>query len=111
VENIGLYQYLLTSFVLSIIQYVLATTTTGESTSRVQNNEKGTLLGLEHSLFAAARIATPQLGTMILTNYGVSAVSISCGAVYGSIALLWIAFDSHRSKIPVAKVPSERKER
>lgn len=35
----------------------------------------GTLLGLEHSLFAFARIATPQIGVNLLQSGGIPLVS------------------------------------
>mmetsp|Transcript_22958 Transcript_22958/g.25126 ORF Transcript_22958/g.25126 Transcript_22958/m.25126 type:complete len:420 (+) Transcript_22958:25-1284(+) len=104
----GLYQYLLTAFALSIVQYVLATATTGESTSRVSDEEKGTLLGMEHSLFAAARVATPQLGNQIFERGGVAAVSFACAAIYGIITLMWGTFDLKPAKI---EVNTERKEK
>ncbi len=42
--------FIASSFGLSVIQYVLATTLTGESTARVNASSRGTLLGIEHSL-------------------------------------------------------------
>jgi len=52
----GMHVYIGFAFLLSIVQYVLSTTITSESTTRVGQNAKGTLIGLEHSLFAAARV-------------------------------------------------------
>jgi OCT family organic cation transporter-like MFS transporter 18 len=98
----GLYQFLLSSFLLSVIQYVLATTITGESTGRVSQSAKGTLLGLEHALFAAARIASPQLGVTILTTQGVSSVCYACAGIYLAVTLLYrtVEKDSSASKKP-----------
>mmetsp|Transcript_17894 Transcript_17894/g.36136 ORF Transcript_17894/g.36136 Transcript_17894/m.36136 type:complete len:431 (-) Transcript_17894:44-1336(-) len=85
----GFYEYLSLAFILSMMQYVLGTTITGESTARVGPLAKGTLLGLEHSLFAAARVAAPQTGVYLLKTGGVSAVSAACAAVFAGIFVLW----------------------
>lgn len=85
----GFYEYLSLTFVLSMMQYVLATTITGESTARVGPLAKGTLLGLEHALFAAARVVAPQSGVYLLKTGGVSAVSGACAAVFGAVFVLW----------------------
>jgi hypothetical protein len=45
--------YLALLFAQAVFQFVLSTAITGESTARVRAEERGTLLGLEHSLFAA----------------------------------------------------------
>jgi hypothetical protein len=78
----GLYQYIGIGLLITVFQYVLSTTITGESTSKVGPNAKGTLLGLEHALFAAARIASPQLGLAILSSAGISTVCYSCAAIF-----------------------------
>ena len=49
--------FIASSFCLSVIQYVLATTLTGESTARVEASSRGTLLGIEHSLCVAPSCA------------------------------------------------------
>jgi hypothetical protein len=85
----GLFEFLGLTFVLSMFQYVLSTTITGESTAMVKSKEKGTLLGLEHSLFAAARIAAPQAGVTLLKLGGVSAVSAACSGVFTLVLLIW----------------------
>ena len=50
INSIELYIFIITTLILSVFQYILSTTLTGESTSRVEAAEKGTLLGLEHRL-------------------------------------------------------------
>eukprot|EP00596_Hydrurales_sp_CCMP1899_P005376 CAMPEP_0119042328 /NCGR_PEP_ID=MMETSP1177-20130426/14548_1 /TAXON_ID=2985 /ORGANISM="Ochromonas sp, Strain CCMP1899" /LENGTH=421 /DNA_ID=CAMNT_0007009025 /DNA_START=66 /DNA_END=1328 /DNA_ORIENTATION=- len=85
----GMYEFLILTFVLSMFQYILSTTITGESTAMVKKNEKGTLLGLEHSFFAAARIAAPQAGITLLKIGGVSAVSAACALVFSTVLFIW----------------------
>jgi membrane protein implicated in regulation of membrane protease activity len=88
----GIGEFLGLSFVLSIFQYTLFTTITSESTTRVKPTEKGTLLGLEHTLFAAARIAAPQVGVWLLKSGGVPAVSVACGSVFLTVLGIWSVF-------------------
>jgi MFS family permease len=89
-----LYEYLILSFLLSMIQYVLSTSITSESTTRVGDNAKGTLLGLEHSLFAAARIVAPQTGVFLLKKNGVPGVSGGCAIVFFLILMNWKLFSN-----------------
>jgi hypothetical protein len=37
----GMYEFLILTFILSMFQYILSTTITGESTAMVKKNEKG----------------------------------------------------------------------
>jgi len=92
--------YLTTQLLLSMPQFVLASAITSESTSRVASNLQGTLLGMEHGLFAAVRIATPTLGASILNAGGVTAVSGTCALIYCSIAAL---FTIYRERLVVGK--------
>jgi hypothetical protein len=84
--------FLFTSITLSILQHLLALTLTSEASARVQAQSKGSLLGLEHSLFAAARVATPQIGVSLWQAQGLSAVSLACAAVFGVVSVVWKLF-------------------
>ena len=92
--NTSLFIYLSFIFLLSIFQYALSTTITGQSTSMVMKSQKGTLLGVEHSFFALARVVAPQCGVTLLQRGGISAVAAVSAAVYGATCLLWLAFQS-----------------
>lgn len=113
IAGAGFYEYLSLTFVLSMAQYVLSTTITGESTSRVGPHAKGTLLGLEHSLFAAARVVAPQTGVYLLKTGGVSAVSSACAGVFAVVLVLWHMFkDNKKYDIKLQSTTSdERKEK
>jgi MFS family permease len=93
----SLFLYLPVAYILSAFQFILATTVTGESLGRISSDTKGTLLGMQHSLFAAARVITPQLGVVILSKYGISGVSFACSIIYGIVLFLWNVFDSKNS--------------
>ena len=88
----GLYTFMASTAVLSVFQYVIATSITSESTSRVDENSKGTLLGLEHCLFAAARVFAPQMGVGLLQYGGISAVSSASSLVFFSVYIIWSTF-------------------
>jgi len=71
------------------VSHVLATSLTTATTGLVQPNEQGSLLGIEHGLFAAARIFGPTLGTTGLARFGIVSVALLCAA---SDTLLALAF-------------------
>ena len=54
--------FVCTTMLLSFFQFSLGTTITAETTAVVPSDMKGTLLGIEHSLFAVARIFGPATG-------------------------------------------------
>ena len=96
--------YLSIQLLLSLPQFVLAAAITSESTSRVLFSLQGTLLGLEHGLFAAVRVATPILGAAILEAGGVSGVSGSCACIYISICVLFLLLKHHLNKNDIDNV-------
>jgi OCT family organic cation transporter-like MFS transporter 18 len=88
----GLYPFMISTAILSVFQYVIATSITSESTSRVDEHSKGTLLGLEHCLFAAARVFAPQMGIGLLTYGGIPAVSAASSLVFFGVYCTWSVF-------------------
>lgn len=87
--------FLLTFFLYNIFQFILSTTITGESTSAVPNQAKGTLLGLEHALFALARISSPQIGVVVWQSHGVAGVGVISAVV---LAVVWQLFSNFYQK-------------
>ena len=85
----SLYCYLATTFGMTICAYVLSTNATSESTSRVPASLRGTLLGVEHSLFAFARIGAPAASVALLKAHGVAGVAGVAAAVFASILGAW----------------------
>ena len=90
--NSGLYMFMISTAVISVFQYVIATSITTESTKRVDENSKGTLLGLEHCLFAAARVFAPQMGINLLQSGGISTVSAASSFIFFSVYTIWMIF-------------------
>jgi MFS family permease len=91
----GIVEFLGLTFILSVFQFLLSTSLTGQSTATVRDHEKGTLLGWEHSLFAAARIAAPHIGISLLKSGGVYSVSLACAGVFFVVLLVWSTFQRH----------------
>ena len=100
----GVILFLLSTSIMSAFQYLLSTTITAASTCRVANDAKGTLLGLEHSLFAAARVLSPQLGIMVLNGSpdGMAYVSFIGGGIYLLVILMYKSLE-HQLITPVKK--------
>lgn len=107
----GLYQFIGVGYLISILQYILATTITSESTTRVGHNAKGTLLGLEHALFAAARVAAPQGGIMLLQSNGISSVCFVCAAIFALVTFLWGQYSASFTVLEKLPTKAERKEK
>ena len=84
----GLHEYMGLSFLSTIFQYILASSITAESTARVHPSDKGTLLGMEHAVFAVARIPAPAAGIYLLQlqggvkGGGIAVVSFVCAGIF-----------------------------
>jgi hypothetical protein len=81
--------YIITTFGLSIFQYVMATSLTSESTSRIKKSDNGTLLGIEHALFSAARIVAPQIGIGLWKSSGVGLLAVTSSGIFFAISVMW----------------------
>jgi predicted MFS family arabinose efflux permease len=117
IYNSGQGEYLLTTFIWTISSFVMSTMSTSESTSRVDKDFRGTLLGIEHSLFAAARVAAPTAGVAILRDHGPSGVAMAAASFFSMILFGWHSFPSfgppttHAARLTDDKDEGERKER
>ena len=90
------------ALLLSIFQYSLATSITAENTQLVPEDMKGTLIGMEHCIFSAARVVTPAMGINILNEYGMGGLYASCASIFIATYILWVVacdrFLSHTDK-------------
>jgi hypothetical protein len=74
-------QIVVVAVVHALFSHVLATGLTTQTTGAVASDERGALLGLEHSLFSLARICGPKIATSLLPfGGGLWAVETACGA-------------------------------
>jgi len=71
----------------SVFQFALATTLSVISTSTVGKDEQGSLMGVEHAMFSAARVGTPTLATYLFSLGGLPLVSGTCASI--SMCLLF----------------------
>lgn len=82
----GLVTTTLASVAISLSSHMHATSLTTLTTGTVPPEERGAILGLEHGLFAMARIVGPPLGTTLLSR-GVSSSGVVSGL--GAADGLW----------------------
>merc|ERR1712230_358052 len=61
---------------LSLFQFSLSTSITAKTQELVPKTMLGTLMGLEHSIFAIAGMAGPLVGTKIFRDYGLSGLCL-----------------------------------
>jgi MFS family permease len=73
-------QVIMVAIVHALFSHTLATGITTQTTGAVSSDERGALLGLEHSLFSLARIGGPKISTLLLPmGTGLWAVETVCG--------------------------------
>jgi len=77
------------SLALSTFQYGLATGITAGTQAIVPKSMVGTLMGIEHSIFAVAGGVGPLIGTYIFSNYGISGLSLFCSSLFFLILFVW----------------------
>lgn len=73
----------------SFSQFPLATTVTSLSTAAVPARTKGTLVGIEHSIFAAAGALGPAVGAPLFQARGVGGLAAAGAAAYGLLLAFW----------------------
>ena len=107
----GFYEFFGLTLLSSMAQFVLANSLTSEATQRVDENNRGTLIGLEHSIFAAARVLAPAFGVALLSFGGISATSASCGLIFVACQSTWLMFkaDIKPSHLTTAPETSKHK--
>ena len=97
-----LISYASTYFVILVFRHILSSTVTGLATGRVRPDEKGTLLGLENALYAAARVGGPLVGMRLYTVGRASLVAVGSAAVFGVCHCVWSRLRSTTGKIPTS---------
>lgn len=90
--------YIGISLFLAVFQYSLGTSITAKTQSLVPRSMTGTLMGLEHSIFAFAGMLGPLAGTSIFQAYGVSGLCLVCSLFFfGSLPIVKMATKSKNS--------------
>eukprot|EP00913_Durusdinium_trenchii_P025258 g23712.t1 len=70
------------ALILATFQYSLSTSITAENTQLVPEDMKGTLIGMEHCIFSAARVVTPAVGISVLNDYGMGGLYGACSSIF-----------------------------
>ena len=86
------------SIALACSAHVLATAVTLRTTGSVDASEQGTLLGIEHSLFALARVFGPSIGMRLMASYGFKTVALVCCFVDLCLATFGMTFSNETFK-------------
>jgi len=81
--------YIVLTLFLSVLQYVLSTAITAETTSMVPKEIRGTMISLEHSIFSAPRIIAPSMGVAIYGRGDIAGVCMSCSLIFLSVLFFW----------------------
>eukprot|EP00931_Biecheleriopsis_adriatica_P054447 TRINITY_DN32042_c0_g1_i1.p1 TRINITY_DN32042_c0_g1~~TRINITY_DN32042_c0_g1_i1.p1 ORF type:complete len:419 (+),score=84.58 TRINITY_DN32042_c0_g1_i1:66-1322(+) len=76
--------YIGLSLFLSVFQFLLATSITAKTQTLVPKALLGSLMGLEHSIFAFAGMIGPLIGTSVFTSYGLSGLCSLCAVSFFS---------------------------
>eukprot|EP00933_Yihiella_yeosuensis_P044943 TRINITY_DN4023_c2_g1_i2.p1 TRINITY_DN4023_c2_g1~~TRINITY_DN4023_c2_g1_i2.p1 ORF type:complete len:436 (-),score=57.78 TRINITY_DN4023_c2_g1_i2:177-1484(-) len=97
------YSFIGIAMTLAIFQYSLATSITAETTRIVPEDMRGTLIGMEHCIFAVSRIFTPSIGVTILASYGSCTLYATIGCCFLAVLVFWSLFSSKMLKISAAE--------
>mmetsp|Transcript_56477 Transcript_56477/g.93339 ORF Transcript_56477/g.93339 Transcript_56477/m.93339 type:complete len:450 (-) Transcript_56477:261-1610(-) len=76
---------------LSLFQFSLSTSITAGTQSMVPKDMLGTLMGIEHSIFAVAGMVGPLVGTYVFRTSGISGLALACSSLFLGILLIWTA--------------------
>eukprot|EP00928_Gymnodinium_smaydae_P047423 TRINITY_DN31650_c0_g1_i1.p1 TRINITY_DN31650_c0_g1~~TRINITY_DN31650_c0_g1_i1.p1 ORF type:complete len:469 (+),score=60.33 TRINITY_DN31650_c0_g1_i1:58-1464(+) len=78
----------------TIFRFAMSCSITAENTRIVPKSIKGTLLGLEHSVASASRIASPTVGITLLTHLGSSGLYTFCAITPLVLLPAWLLFSA-----------------
>jgi len=77
------------AFLLALFQFPMGTTLTSLSTGSVPAAYKGTLMGIEHSVFALAGFLGPACGQALHAMAGVSGLAAAGAGTFACLRLFW----------------------
>jgi len=84
--------YIAMGLFLSIFQFSLATSITADTTAIVPMTHTGTLMGIEHSMFAIAGIVGPLMGTALFASGGISGLALTCAGFFCVVLAGWVKY-------------------
>jgi len=83
------YPFIVIAMILSLFQYSLGTSITTNTSNIVSKEMQGTLIGIEHSIFAFSYLIGPQVGIYVYEIGGISGLSIACASVFMLVFAIW----------------------
>eukprot|EP00041_Stephanoeca_diplocostata_P015552 m.297199 g.297199 ORF g.297199 m.297199 type:complete len:465 (+) comp20077_c0_seq3:52-1446(+) len=89
IEKSAAYTWLIITVLGALCAHTLAVVITSESTSLVSVGQRGTLMGIEHGSFSAARVVGPSLGVMLIAS-NFWHVDAAIAALDGCVLVYWM---------------------
>lgn len=83
------YPFIAIAMILSCFRYSLGTSITTNTSNIVSKEMQGTLMGIEHSIFAFSYLIGPQVGIYVYELGGISGLSIACASVFMVVFAMW----------------------
>ena len=93
------YPFIGISLFISIFQFSLASSISACTSEIVSKNMQGTLVGIQHCLFAFAHMIGPQVGAYIYSRGDISGLCVASAGVFGIVALVFTRSYKEERKI------------
>lgn len=104
------YPFICITMLLAIFQYCLGTCITANTTSIVPKHFQGTLMGIEHALFAVAYMVGPKAGVAVLQYGGISGLALASAGIFTLVLLIWTGWvDGAGKKVMPSEKPADEK--
>lgn len=82
--------FILINLFLSLFQFSLGTSITAKNNTLIKQDMQGSLMGLEHSLFAVAGFVGPQLGVKLFNVGGIPGLCCVCSSIFFFTLIVWM---------------------
>ena len=76
---------MVTSHIQAIFTFTLMNFLAVRISAAVPKDLQGTLMGMQHALFAVAHVMGPTAGVTLLTDHGIAGLSLSCATIYVAV--------------------------
>ena len=88
------------AMLLALFQFSLGTSITENTSEIVPKKMQGTLMGMEHAIFALSYLIGPQVGIHTYGMYGITGLSLGCASIFATVyfMLLVCKIPEHSNK-------------
>ena len=107
-ELARVYPFIGISMFLAIFQFTLASSISATTSAIVNKTIQGTLVGIQHCLFAFAYMAGPQLGALIYSIGDITGLSFICAATF---CLVLFVFTKNYKEESITEVTKKVKDK